>query len=251
VNEKALVAKMQAQREGGKILATILKAIESHTEAGVTGIELDKLARTLCDKHQVEAVYLKEAPAFGYAICISKNDVLIHGIPDEEPLRDGDKVSFDMTIRHRGWCVDSAFTILVGGEGSSAAKHLLNATQQSFYAGITGVKAGSLVGQISHQIEQFLYTAKLGVIKDFIGHGIGRTMHEAPEVPNFGNPKSGAVLKAGQTICIEPMTSLGGITTKIDPGDGWSVRLTDGSLGAHYEHTVLILDHGVEILTAW
>ncbi|MCL2371618.1 type I methionyl aminopeptidase [Candidatus Saccharibacteria bacterium] len=246
-----LVEKMQAQREGGKILATILKEIEARTVAGVTGLELDEYARELCVKHSVEAVYLKEAKDFGYAICISKNDVLIHGVPDSEPFQDGDKVSFDMTIRHKGWCVDSAFTILVGGKGSAATKHLLRATRGAFYAGIEGIRAGSSVGQIGYQVEQYLCSAKLGIIKDFIGHGIGRTMHEAPEVPNFGHAKSGAILKVGQTICIEPMTSLGGVATKIDPVDGWSVHLVDGSLGAHYEHTVLILEDGTEVLTAW
>ncbi|MCL2002172.1 type I methionyl aminopeptidase [Candidatus Saccharibacteria bacterium] len=246
-----LLQKITAQREGGKILASILQEIKAQAVAGTTGLELDALARDLCKQHSVEATYLKEAKSFGYAICISKDDVLIHGVPNDEPLQNGEKISFDMTINHRGWCVDSAFTMIVGGRGSAALKHLIEATEQSFYHGIKGVKAGSRVGEISSRIEQFLCSKKLGVIKDYIGHGIGRSMHETPEVPNFGSAKSGAVLKAGQTICVEPMVSLGGIKTKIDKADGWSVLVADGSLCAHYEHTVLILGDSVEILTAW
>ncbi|MCL2038509.1 type I methionyl aminopeptidase [Candidatus Saccharibacteria bacterium] len=246
-----LSAKIAAQRAGGKILAQILKTIKQHAVAGTTGLELDQLTRELCQKHHVEPTYLKEVKNFGYALCVSKNDVLIHGIPNDEPFQNGDKVSFDLTISHQGWCVDSAFTMVVGNKGSAALKHLISATEQSFYAGIQGVKAGSHVGQIGHNVEQFLCSKKLGVVRDYIGHGIGRSMHELPEVPNFGSPKSGPVLKIGQTLCVEPMVSLGVIKTKVDKTDGWSVRLTDGSLCAHYEHTVLILDDSIEILTAW
>jgi methionyl aminopeptidase len=251
MNEKTRNEKIAAQREGGKILAAILQEIKKSTKAGITGLEIDHLTRDLCKKHNAEPTYLKEAKSFGYAICISKNDVLIHGVPDAEPLEIGDKVSYDLTITYKGWCVDSAFTMVVGNRPTAAEKHLIDATEQSFYAGIKNIKAGSLVGQVSHQVEQFLCTAKLGVIQDYIGHGIGRSMHEAPEVPNYGSAKSGPVLKAGQTICVEPMTSLGGVKTKVDKHDGWSVCIADGSLGAHYEHTILILENGVEILTSW
>ncbi|MDR0979833.1 MAG: type I methionyl aminopeptidase [Candidatus Nomurabacteria bacterium] len=246
-----LEQKITAQREGGKIIATILKEMKSHAVAGVTGLELDQLNRELCKKYKVEPTYLKEAKSFGYSICISKNDVLIHGVPNDEPFEDGDKVSFDLTIGHKGWCVDSAFTMVVGGKPNAALKHLIGATEQSFYVGTKNIKAGSRTGEIGSRIEQFLCSKKLGVIKDYIGHGIGRSMHEDPEVPNYGYAKSGAVLEAGQTICVEPMVSLGGIKTKIDRHDGWSVHIADGSLCAHYEHTILILKNGAEILTAW
>lgn len=251
MNEQVLAEKIAAQREGGKIMASILQEIKRHAVAGATGLELDRLTRDLCKKHNAEPTYLKEAKSFGYAICISKNDVLIHGVPNDEPFEDGDKISFDLTIGYKGWCVDSAFTMVVGGKGSAALKHLIDTTEQSFYVGVRDIKAGSLVGEISSRVEQFLCSKKLGVIKDYIGHGIGRSMHEDPEVPNFGGAKSGAVLKVGQTICVEPMVSLGSIKIKIDKHDGWSVYMSDGSLCAHYEHTILILEDGIEILTAW
>ena len=251
MTEQVLAEKIAAQREGGKIIASILQEVKQQAVAGVTGLELDQLTRDLCKKHNVEPTYLKEAKSFGYAICISKNDVLIHGVPDDEPFENGDKVSFDLTIGHKGWCVDSAFTMIVGGKGSAALKHLIDVTEQSFYVGTRNIKAGSLVGEIGSRVEQFLCSKKLGVIQDYIGHGIGRSMHEAPEVPNFGSAKTGAALTVGQTICVEPMVSLGGIKTKVDRQDDWSVHMSDGSLCAHYEHTILILEDSIEILTAW
>jgi methionyl aminopeptidase len=229
-------------------MARIFRELRERVKAGVNELELNDFVEKKIREYGAVASYLTEADGFDSAICISVNDELIHGLPEDNILRDGDKVSFDLTIGYGGMCVDSAFTMIVGGKGTAAQRHLISATEQSFWAGIKGIKAGSVTGDVGHQVEQVLQKAKLGIIREYIGHGIGEKMHEPPEVPNYGKKGTGAVLRAGQTICVEPMTSLGSPKTVVG-SDGWTVFLKDGSLGAHYEHTVLITEKGVEVLT--
>ncbi len=235
-----------AQRAGGKKLAQILQAVREFTAPGRTGLEINDFTHTKIKQQGAEAAYAKEAPDFPGVICISKNNAILHGVPDAEPLLVGDKVSFDLTISYQGMDVDAAFTMIVGRGPNALEKHLLISTEQAFWAGVKGLQAGQTTGDIGSRVERVLKKANLGIITDFVGHGIGATMHEAPEVPNYGRPGTGERLVAGQTICIEPMASLASPKIKI-AADGWTVLLNN--LGCHYEHTVLLLETGCEVLT--
>ena len=162
----------------------------------------------------------------------------------------GDKVSYDLVIKYHGYYVDSAFTMIVGGKPTAAQKHLLSFTESALYEGIEQVKPGAKLGDIGYAVEKQLEKGKLGVIRNYVGHGIGSSMHMPPEVPNYGKKGHGQELKVGDTICIEPMSSLGKPDNiVVEDDDGWTVCLKDGSLGCHFEHTVLVTENGYEILT--
>ncbi|MCL2095157.1 type I methionyl aminopeptidase [Candidatus Saccharibacteria bacterium] len=237
---------IEAQRAGGKILAQVLADLRDFAAPGVTGLEINDFVAQKLKAAGAEPSYTLEAPTFPGVICISINNAFIHGIPTPDPLEQGDKVSFDLSICYHGMNVDSAFTMIVGRPPDARENHLIETTKAAFFAGVKGLKAGSTTGDIGYRVGQTIKRGKLGVITDFIGHGIGVSMHEKPEVPNFGRPGEGAILEVGQTICIEPMVSLGSTKTRI-ADDGWTVLLN--TLGAHYEHTVLITEDGHEILT--
>lgn len=172
----------------------------------------------------------------------------MHGIPTDYILQQGDVVGFDMVIEYDGMKTDSAFTMVVGEEPKGAVKHLLQATERALYAGIDAIKGPVHIGDISAAVEKVLTDAKVGIVRELVGHGVGHTMHEAPEVPNYGKKGSGPLLAPGDTIAIEPMASLGGERIVVED-DGWTISMRDGSLGAQFEHTVLITEDGAEILT--
>lgn len=241
--------KNSAMRAGGKIMAQIYQELRDYTQVGMTGKEIDKwVAKKIVDYGAGVAYYEPEVN-FPGAICISVNDELIHGIPKDIPLEEGDKVSYDLVIKYQGYYVDSAFTMVLG-KPSAAQKHLLSFTESALYEGIEAVKAGAKIGDIGAAVQKELEKGKLGVIRNYVGHGIGEKMHLPPEVPNFGKKGQGPVLKAGDMICIEPMSSLGKPdTVVVEDEDGWTVCLKDGSLGAHFEHTVLVTEDGYEIIT--
>ncbi len=242
--------KIEAMREGGKIMAQIFSELRDYTQAGMTGKEIDAwVAKKIVDYGAGIAYYEPEVD-FPGSICISVNNELIHGIPKDDVLEEGDKVSYDLVIKYKGYYVDSAFTMIVG-KATAAQKHLLSFTESSLYEGIAQVKAGAKLGDIGYAVQHQLEKGKLGVIRNYVGHGIGKSMHMEPEVPNYGRRGHGYVLKAGDTICIEPMSSLGKPDTVVveDEDDGWTVCLKDGSIGAHFEHTILVTEDGYEILT--
>lgn len=241
--------KVEAMREGGKIMAQIFSELRDYTQAGLTGKEIDAwVAKKIVDYGAGVAYYEPEVD-FPGSICISVNDELIHGIPKDIVLEEGDKVSYDLVIKYMGYYVDSAFTMIIG-KPTVAQKHLLNITESSLYEGIAQVKPGAKIGDIGAAVQKVLEKGKLGVIKNYVGHGIGASMHMEPEVPNYGRKGHGYTLQVGDTICIEPMSSLGKPDTVVVEGDdGWTVCLKDGSLGAHFEHTVLVTEDGYEILT--
>ena len=241
--------KVEAMREGGKIMAQIFSELRDYTQAGLTGKEIDAwVAKKIVDYGAGVAYYEPEVD-FPGSICISVNDELIHGIPKDIVLEEGDKVSYDLVIKYMGYYVDSAFTMVIG-KPTEAQKHLLNITESSLYEGIAQVKPGAKIGDIGAAVQKVLEKGKLGVIKNYVGHGIGKSMHMEPEVPNYGRKGHGYTLQVGDTICIEPMSSLGKPDTVVVEGDdGWTVCLKDGSLGAHFEHTVLVTEDGYEILT--
>lgn len=242
--------KISAMRAGGKIMAQIFAELKEYTKAGMTGREIsDWVEKKILDAGATVAYYEPEVN-FPGSICISVNDELIHGTPKDIPFEEGDKVSYDLVIKYQGYYVDSAFTMIIG-KPTSAQKHLLSYTESSLYEGIAQVKAGAKLGDIGAAVEKTLEKGKLGVIRNYVGHGIGKKMHMEPEVPNYGKKGHGYELKAGDTICIEPMSSLGKPDTIVveDDDDGWTVCLRDGSLGCHFEHTVLVTEDGYEILT--
>ena len=241
--------KITAMRAGGKILGNLFRDLKNYVQPGMTGKQIDAWVREEIVRRGAGVAYDMLEEEFPGAICISVNDALVHGAPTDEPLQAGDKVSFDLDIFYDGFFTDSAFTMLVGDTGSPAVKKMLSVTESSMWAGIDLVKPGVALGTIGAAVEKVLKQGHLGVITNYIGHGIGRTMHEFPEVPNYGKKGHGYHLIEGDTICIEPMSSLGKAANYVDKDSNWTVRLKDGSTGCHCEHTVLVTRTGHEVLT--
>lgn len=249
IDEK-LQEKIKAMREGGRILGNLLQDLKAYVKPGMSEKEIDAWVRAEIVKRGAEVAYDMLDEEFPGAICISVNDELVHGTPTDYVLEDGDKVSFDLDIYYKGYFTDSAFTMIVGNGGSPAVKRMISVTESAMWEGIEQVKAGAHIGDIGFAVEKVLRAGKLGVIDNYIGHGIGKSMHEFPDVPNFGKRGRGYVLKVGDTICIEPMASLGKPKNYIDESESsWTVKLKDGSIGCHCEHTVLVLEDGYEVLT--
>lgn len=240
-------AEIQAMRDGGKILAQIFEGLKQQVKPGVSEKELDAWVDAEIKARGAVATYKTDEVNFPAAICISTNDQIVHGIPTDYVLQEGDVVGFDLVIAYKGMKTDSAFTMIVG-KGNGAQRHLVQATEQSLYAGIDAIKGPVRIGDIGAAIEKVLKEAKLGIIRELVGHGVGHEMHESPEIPNYGRKGSGGLLTPGDTIAIEPMATLGGEKIAGD-ADGWTINTWDGSLAAHFEHTVLITEDGAEILT--
>lgn len=238
---------IQAMREGGKILAGIFEDLKKQVKPGVSELELDAWVEREIKARGAIATYKTSEVNFPNVICISVNEQIVHGIPTEYVLQKGDIVSFDLVITYKGMKTDSAFTMVVG-EPNGVQKHLINATERSLYAGIDAIKGPVHIGDISAAIEKVLSDAKLGIVRELVGHGVGHEMHEAPEVPNYGRKGKGLLLKPGDTIAIEPMATLGGERIRVD-ADGWTISTRDGSMAAHFEHTVLVTKDGAEVLT--
>ena len=241
-------SEIQAMREGGKILATILDGLKKYVAVGMTEIEAADWVAIEINRLGAIATYLTNEVNFPAVICISTNDEIVHSIPTDYAFEKGDIVSFDLVITYKDMKVDSAITICVGEEPKGAKKHLLKVTERSLYAGIDAIKGPVRTGDIGFAVETVLNEGKLGIIRELVGHGIGHKMQQAPEVPNYGQKGTGKLLVPGDTIAIEPMATLGGEAIKTD-SDGWTYSTRDGSLAAHFEHTVLITERGAEILT--
>ncbi len=241
---------IQAMRDGGRILGTILADLKKFVQPGMNGLEVDAWVEKEIKKHGATPTYKEPVPDFPGVICISVNEALVHGIPTDYVFEQGDIVGFDLVITYQGMKTDSAFTMMIGQEPSGAIKHLLNLTERSLYAGIDAVKGtGTHIGDIGAAVEKVLHEGKLGIIRDLVGHGVGNEMHMPPNVPNYGKKGTGGILRAGDTIAIEPMATLGGEGIYTDKSDGWTISTRDGSLSAQFEHTILITEDGCEILT--
>ena len=239
---------IEAMRQGGKILAQIFEGLKKQVKPGVSEIEIDAWVDKEIKKLGASATYKTSEVNFPGAICISVNDEIVHSIPTDYKFEQGDMVSFDLVITYKGMKTDSAFSMVVGEEPKGAKKHLIKLTERSLYAGIDAIKGPTYTGDIGAAVEKVLSEGKLGIIRDLVGHGVGHEMHQAPEVPNWGRKGTGVLLVPGDTIAIEPMATLGG--EKIKTGDdNWTIRTADGSLAAHFEHTVLVTKDGCEILT--
>ncbi len=238
------IAKM---REAGRVLARTMRVVsESIVPGKTTLLELDHLAERLITEAKCVPSF-KGYRGYPAATCISVNNVVIHGIPDARVLMDGDIVDLDFGVTFDGWHADGAWTYGVGTV-SERAQRLMNVTKESLYQGIAKARVGNRVGDISATVQKYVEKNGYSVVRDLVGHGIGQSLHEEPSVPNFGKPGKGPVLRAGTTMCIEPMVNEG--THKVlTLDDGWTVVTADGKLSAHYEHTVAVTDSGPEILT--
>lgn len=239
---------IEAMRSGGKILAQILRETKDRVKAGVSTKSLaDYVAKRIQDFDDVTAVTLGYQ---GYpdVICISVNDEVVHGIPKESViLKDGDVVSLDFVVRHKGMVTDAATTTTVGNTDKKIQR-LIKTTERSLYDGIQAIKGETRVGDIAAAVENTLKNSNLGVVKDMVGHGVGHEMHEEPNIPNYGQKGSGPLLRPGMTVAIEPMATLGTDRIYVDK-DGWTIKTADQSIAAHFEHTILVTEHGYEILT--
>lgn len=239
---------IQAMREGGKLLATIYDGLKKRVAVGMTELEVDAWVEKEIEALGAVATYKTSEVNFPNVICISTNEEIVHGIPSDYAFEKGDLVSFDLVIAYKGMKTDSAFTMIVGEEPKGAKKHLLNFTERSLYAGIDAIKGPVYTGDIGAAIEVVLNEGKLAIVRELVGHGVGFEMHMPPEIPNYGRKGSGVLLKPGDTIAIEPMATLGGEKIRQE-NDGWTITTRDGSLAAHFEHTVLVTETGAEILT--
>lgn len=233
-------------REAGRILAQVLVVLRERVRPGMTTAELDALAAKEMKKHKAESSFLGY---HGYPahICVSVNDEIVHGIPGKRVLKDGDVVSIDAGVIYKGFQSDSAITVGLG-KISSEAERLIEVTEESIMAGIAAAKGGSRVGDISYAVQQVAQAAGFSIVREYVGHGIGRAMHEDPQVPNFGMPGRGVLLRPGMALAIEPMLNAGDWRTRVAP-DNWTVLTLDGSLSAHFEHTIAITENGPEILS--
>lgn len=238
---------IQKMRESCKLTKELFLVLEDKIRPGVTTMELDTVAYNFYTKHGATPNFLNYN-GFPGTICASVNDEVVHGIPSRHRvLRDGDIVSIDMGCILDGWHSDAARTFAVG-KISDEAQRLIDVTRESFFKGIEVVKHGVKLGDVSSTIQDYVESNGFGVVRDLVGHGVGRALHEEPEVPNFGRAGRGIRLAAGMTLAIEPMVTAGDYHVNV-LDDDWTVVTHDGSLAAHYENTVVVTREGAEILT--
>lgn len=242
---------LQAMRDGGKILARIFADIREYVQPGMTELDVNDFVATKIKEYGATPTYREPVPDFPGVICISTNEEIVHGVPTDYEFEVGDVASFDLVITYRGMKTDSAFTMVIGEESKGATKHLISLTEKSLYAGIAAIHGdGTTTNEIGAAVEAVLSKDKLGIIRELVGHGVGLEMHMPPDVPNYRIRGHDTVLRTGDTIAIEPMATLGGERVVTSRDDGWTISTRDGSLAAHFEHTVLITEDGAEILTA-
>lgn len=234
-------------REAGGILAQIIKALKSSLTIGMTTRAIDAQAEELIAAYKVKPAF-KGYRGYPATACVSINEEVVHGIPSERIISDGDIVSVDIGIIHKGYYSDTAFSVGIGNITKQQQK-LLNVTQESLMKGIAQARNGNFLSDISHAVQKYVEENGFSVVREFVGHGIGRMLHEDPEIPNFGPPHEGPELRSGMVFCIEPMVNMGGWQTKI-LNDGWTVVTLDGKLSAHFEHAIAITEDGPLILTA-
>lgn len=241
-------------RTSGGMLAHILKKIEKMLEPGISGKEIDAMAMAELKKLGGKPAFLgvkggSGVPDFPASVCVSANDAVVHGIPTDEPFQKGDIVGFDFGVNYRGMITDAARTFIVGeAPRSKREQQLVNVTKRSLDAGIDIVKPGAKTGDIAAAVQAILDEGTFGIVRELVGHGVGHDLHEPPEIPNYGVAGTGAALKEGMTIAIEPMATLGGWKVYMDQ-DKWTIRTMDHSLSAHFEDTILVTSDGAEILT--
>lgn len=237
-------------RDNGRRLAEVAEVLRAAIAPGVTSLDLDRIAeekiRALGALPSFKGYVVDKVP-FPGTICASFNEQVVHGIPTNRAIQAGDVLSIDMGLHFGGYHVDSAFTVVVG-KAPPRVDELLDRTRKSLYVGIAEARPGRRVGDIGFAIESAIKPYGFGIVRQLVGHGIGRALHERPSVPNYGKPNTGDLLKPGMCLAIEPMITLGGWKTRLLK-DAWTVVTSDGSISAHFEHTVAITPTGPEILT--
>ncbi len=234
-------------RTASRTVAEVLTALRRAAAPGVTMTDLDEIAAGIIRDRGCTPSFLGY---HGYpaTICTSPNNVIVHGIPDGYPLEEGDILSVDVGAIYEGYHGDAARTFAIG-EVPTEVANLIRATEESMTAGIAQVKAGARIGDVGFAVQQVAEAAGFSVVREYVGHGIGKQMHEEPQIPNYGESGKGMKLKKGMAICIEPMVNMGDWRTELQD-DGWTVTTADGSLSAHFENTVAITSKGVEVMTA-
>lgn len=234
-------------REAGRIVCEILDELERTVAPGVSTWELDQLAEKLIHQKGAKPAF-KGYQGFPACLCASINHEVVHGIPSKKrKLAEGDLMKLDFGVIYKGFFGDSARTVPVG-QVSAEAKALLDATRESLYAGIHAMHAGNRLGDIGAAVQRHAEARGYSVVRDFVGHGIGRKLHEAPQVPNFGQPNTGMKLRPGMVLAVEPMVNAGTFEVEVLEDD-WTAVTADGKLSAHFEHTILVTEDGPEILT--
>ncbi len=239
---------VKVMREAGRVVGQTLQILRDAVKPGIVARELDKLVRKEYAKRGVIPTFLGYAePPYPATVCVSVNEELVHGIPGKRVIQAGDIVSIDLGATYKGFVGDSALTFGVG-EISEEAQRLLEVTEESLWRGIRAARAGLRLGVVSNTIGEYIESQGFGVVREFVGHGVGREMHEEPQVPNFGPADRGPILRKGMVLALEPMVTVGDWHTK-KHDDGWTISTLDDSLCAHFEHTIAITDGEAEVLT--
>ena len=235
-------------REANRLVGMTLGELSKHIKPGITTLELDRIAETFIRDHGAVPTFLGYG-GFPNSLCTSVNENVVHGIPNNKPLQEGDVVSIDCGTKLRGFCGDSAYTFCVG-EVREEVRALLRTTRESLYKGIEQAKEGNRIGDIGSAIQTYCEKRGYSVVRELVGHGVGREMHEAPDVPNYGRSGIGPLIKNGMCIAIEPMINMGGKKVVFE-NDGWTVRTKDRQPSAHFEHTVAIRNGKADILSTF
>lgn len=237
---------IEKMRSAGKIVAEILELLKAKVRPGVTTLDLNGVAESEARKRKAVAAF-KGYSGFPYALCCSLNDQVVHGMPSNRELVEGDIVSLDFGVVYGGYYGDAAITLPVSAVSVDAMK-LIKVTEESLYRAIDAATPSNRLSDISHAVQSYVESRGYSVVREFVGHGIGKRLHESPQVPNFGEPGRGVRLKPGMVLAIEPMINEKGHQVKV-LSDGWTAITCDGGLSAHFEHTVAITEHGPEILS--
>jgi methionyl aminopeptidase len=232
----------------GAAVAAVHQAVRDSAAPGVSLLELEEIGASVIAAHGCTSSFLGYHGTYPATLCLSPNDVIVHGIPNSYVLEEGDILSVDAGAIFEGFHADAAFTMPIGTVAQEATR-LIEATAEGMWAGVRQVRKGNRLGDIGAAVAAVGASYGYGVVEEYVGHGIGRAMHEEPQVPNYGTPGQGMKLRSGMALCIEPMFNIGGRHTKVDD-DGWTVRTADGSLSAHFEHTVGITADGPILFTA-
>lgn len=238
---------IEVMREAGRIVALTHQELKKHVAPGITTIELDAIAENFIRQHDAIPSF-KGYNGFRGSVCASVNEELVHGIPGERKLNEGDIISLDIGAKFGGYHGDSAWTYGVG-KISLENQELLNVTEQSLYKGLAEAKPGERLSNISHAIQQYAESRNFSIVREYVGHGVGKDLHEDPQVPHYGPPNKGPRLRPGMVLAVEPMVNAGMRYVKTLP-DNWTVVTVDGKMCAHFEHTIAITETGYEILTA-
>jgi methionyl aminopeptidase len=245
LKDKQEIAKM---RTAGKVAMEVLLELRNHVRENVRTAELEAVCEEMVRRRGDVKPAFKGYNGFPYCLCVSVNDEVVHGMPSERVLKEGDIVSLDFGIIYKGYYGDAAMTYPVGAISAKARK-LLEVTEASLYEGIKQVREGNRLHDISYAVQSYVEAEGFSVVREFVGHGIGRQLHEEPQIPNFGVRGTGVKLRKGMVLAIEPMINEGGSDIIIKE-NGWTAATRDGKLSAHFEHTVAVTDNGAEILSA-